>query len=118
MASTWLILQAIFIKLSKENENHLQQDTEEPVTNALKKFPVELIVVFFYCFSVTILSTIVCLVMESYPGAGSLKPTMRLIAVLYSVCSEKILCTCYVDKGIIICYICMLNLTWFNLIPT
>jgi hypothetical protein len=56
----------------------------------LKKYPAELIVVFFYCFSVTILSTIVCLFMERDPVAWSLKPTVRWIAVVYSVSSEKI----------------------------
>lgn len=62
MASAWLIIQALI----------------------LKKYPAGLIVVFFYCFTVTILSTIVCLFMERDPGAWSLKPTVRWIAVVYS----------------------------------
>ncbi|CAK7326938.1 unnamed protein product [Dovyalis caffra] len=61
-ASAWLIIQALI----------------------LKKYPAELIIVFFYTFFVTILSTIACLVMERDPGAWSLKPTIRLVAVLYS----------------------------------
>ncbi|KAJ6321811.1 hypothetical protein OIU77_011817 [Salix suchowensis] len=62
MASAWLIIQALI----------------------LKKYPAGLIVVFFYCFFVTILSTIICFIMERDPGAWSLKPTVRWIAVLYS----------------------------------
>ncbi|KAJ4847067.1 hypothetical protein Tsubulata_015753 [Turnera subulata] len=50
----------------------------------LKKYPMELIVVFFYCFFVTILSTIVCLVIERDSTAWSVKPRIRLLAVLYS----------------------------------
>ncbi|GKV22827.1 hypothetical protein SLEP1_g32650 [Rubroshorea leprosula] len=50
----------------------------------LKKFPAELIVVFFYCFFVTIQSAVVCLVAERDLGAWSFKPDMRLIAILYS----------------------------------
>ncbi|KAJ9187993.1 hypothetical protein P3X46_003395 [Hevea brasiliensis] len=64
MTSAWIIIQALI----------------------LKKYPAELIVVFFYCFFVTILSAIVCLVVERDPFAWSLKPNMRLAAVLYSVC--------------------------------
>ncbi|KAJ9187991.1 hypothetical protein P3X46_003395 [Hevea brasiliensis] len=62
MTSAWIIIQALI----------------------LKKYPAELIVVFFYCFFVTILSAIVCLVVERDPFAWSLKPNMRLAAVLYS----------------------------------
>lgn len=61
-ASTWLITQA----------------------SILKKFPAELIVVFFYCFFVTIQSAIVCLVVERDSSAWSLKPYTRLMAVIYS----------------------------------
>lgn len=50
----------------------------------LKKYPVELIVVFFYCFFVTILSAVVCLCIERDPTAWSIKPRIRLLAVLYS----------------------------------
>ncbi|KAG8653993.1 hypothetical protein MANES_05G089500v8 [Manihot esculenta] len=62
MASAWIIIQALI----------------------LKKYPAELIVVFFYCFFVTILSAIVCVVVERDPFAWSLKPNIRLAAVLYS----------------------------------
>ncbi|KAL5552943.1 hypothetical protein UlMin_040344 [Ulmus minor] len=61
-ASAWLIVQA-------------------PI---LKRYPAELIVVFFYCFFVTILSAVTCLVMERDPSAWSLKPKTRFMAVLYS----------------------------------
>ncbi|GLU03060.1 hypothetical protein SLE2022_202780 [Rubroshorea leprosula] len=61
-ASAWLITQA----------------------SILKKFPAELIVVFFYCFFVTIQSAIICLVMERDISAWSFKPDVRLIALLYS----------------------------------
>ncbi|CAN1852772.1 WAT1-related protein At3g28050 [Linum perenne] len=51
----------------------------------LRKYPAELIIVFFYCFFVAILSTIVCLVMERDIAAWSLKPKIRWLSVLYSV---------------------------------
>ncbi|GAY36434.1 hypothetical protein CUMW_022040 [Citrus unshiu] len=50
----------------------------------LKKFSAELIVVFFYCFFVAIQSAILCLVMERDLSSWSLKPGVRLAAVLYS----------------------------------
>ncbi|KAK6242059.1 EamA domain - like 10 [Theobroma cacao] len=61
-ASAWLIVQA----------------------SVLKKFPAELIVVFYYCFFVTLQSAIVCLVMERDLSSWSFKPDVRLVAVLYS----------------------------------
>lgn len=61
-ASAWLIVQA----------------------SVLKKFPAELIVVFYYCFFVTLQSGIVCLVMERDLSDWSFKPYVRLVAVLYS----------------------------------
>ncbi|CAI0379678.1 unnamed protein product [Linum tenue] len=51
----------------------------------LKKYPAELILVFFYCFFVAILSIIVCLVAERDITAWTLKPSIRWTAVLYSV---------------------------------
>ncbi|XP_012092057.1 WAT1-related protein At3g28050 isoform X2 [Jatropha curcas] len=62
MTSSWVIIQAFI----------------------LKKYPAELIVVFFYCFFVTIQSAIVCLIIERDPSAWSLRPNIRLVAVLYS----------------------------------
>ncbi|KAK4791323.1 hypothetical protein SAY86_031736 [Trapa natans] len=63
MASAWLILQAV----------------------VLKKYPAELIIVFFYCFFVAIQSAIICLYVEGGDSsAWSLKNRMRLISVLYS----------------------------------
>uniref|UniRef100_A0A803L0E3 WAT1-related protein n=1 Tax=Chenopodium quinoa TaxID=63459 RepID=A0A803L0E3_CHEQI len=62
MASSWVIIQAII----------------------LKKYPAELIVVFFYCFFVAIQSGIVTLIVERDLSAWSLKPTLRLLAILYS----------------------------------
>lgn len=62
MASSWVIIQAII----------------------LRKYPAELIVVFFYCFFVTIQSGIVTLVVERDLSVWSLEPTVRLLAVLYS----------------------------------
>ncbi|KAL9273159.1 WAT1-related protein, partial [Drosera capensis] len=62
MASGWLILQA-------------------PI---LRKYPAELIVVFFYCFFVTIQCGIVTLCVERDISAWSLKPKIRLISILYS----------------------------------
>ncbi|KAM4109917.1 hypothetical protein ACJW30_03G155800 [Castanea mollissima] len=62
MASAWLILQAWM----------------------LKKYPAELIVVFFYCFFVAIQSAVVSLVVERDISSWSLQPNTRLIAVLYS----------------------------------
>ncbi|KAH9773450.1 WAT1-related protein [Citrus sinensis] len=50
----------------------------------LKKFSAEFIVVFFYCFFVAIQSAILCLVMERDLSSWSLKPGVRLVAVLYS----------------------------------
>ncbi|KAF5726761.1 WAT1-related protein [Tripterygium wilfordii] len=62
MTSAWVILQAL----------------------VLKKYPSELVVVFYYCFFVAIQSFIVCLFVEREPGAWSLVPDVKLIAVLYS----------------------------------
>ncbi|KAI5405700.1 hypothetical protein KIW84_052459 [Lathyrus oleraceus] len=50
----------------------------------LKKYPAGLIVVFFYCFFVAILSAVTCLVVERDINAWSLKPKLRLLSVLYS----------------------------------
>ncbi|XP_045816108.1 WAT1-related protein At3g28050-like isoform X2 [Trifolium pratense] len=50
----------------------------------LKKYPAELIFVFFYCFFVAILSGVTCLIMERDIGAWSLEPKLRLLSVLYS----------------------------------
>ncbi|XAR48048.1 hypothetical protein NMG60_11030749 [Bertholletia excelsa] len=50
----------------------------------LKKFGAELIIVFFYCFFVAIMSATAALVMERDSSAWSLQPTMKLLAVLYS----------------------------------
>ncbi|XVF02408.1 hypothetical protein REPUB_Repub04eG0173100 [Reevesia pubescens] len=61
-ASAWLIVQA----------------------SVLKKFPAELIVVFYYCFFVSLQSAIVCLIVERDLSAWSFKPDVRLVAVLYS----------------------------------
>lgn len=52
----------------------------------LKKYPAELIIVFFYCFFASILSTFVSLVTDPDLSAWALQPNIRLIAVLYSVC--------------------------------
>jgi ABC-type microcin C transport system permease subunit YejE len=51
----------------------------------LKKYPAGLIVVFFYCFFVAILSGVTCLVVERDISAWSLEPKLRLLSVLYSV---------------------------------
>lgn len=50
----------------------------------LKKYPVELIVVFFYCFFASILSAMVSLFMDRNLNAWMLQPGTRLFAVLYS----------------------------------
>lgn len=50
----------------------------------LKKYPAGLIVVFFYCFFVAILSGVTCLVVERDISAWSLEPKLRLLSVLYS----------------------------------
>ncbi|XP_021912520.1 WAT1-related protein At5g40240-like isoform X1 [Carica papaya] len=62
LASAWLIIQA----------------------SVLKKYPLALIVVSYYCLFVAIQSAIVSLVMERDLSAWSLKPKVRLIAVSYS----------------------------------
>jgi hypothetical protein len=51
----------------------------------LKKYPAELILVFFYCFFVAILSGVTCLVVEKDISAWSLESKLRLLSVLYSV---------------------------------
>ncbi|KAK6133719.1 hypothetical protein DH2020_032629 [Rehmannia glutinosa] len=51
----------------------------------LKKYPAELIIVFFYCFFAAILSMLVSLIVDRDPSAWALQPNIRLIAVLYSV---------------------------------
>ncbi|XP_062159583.1 WAT1-related protein At3g28050-like isoform X2 [Alnus glutinosa] len=50
----------------------------------LKKYPAELIVVFFYCFFVAIQSAVVSLVVERDLSSWSLQSNETLIAVLYS----------------------------------
>ncbi|PIN24945.1 hypothetical protein CDL12_02333 [Handroanthus impetiginosus] len=50
----------------------------------LKRYPAELIIVFFYCFFAAILSTIVSLLVDRDLSAWALQPNIRLIAVLYS----------------------------------
>ncbi|XP_059658544.1 WAT1-related protein At4g15540-like [Cornus florida] len=50
----------------------------------LKKFQAEMIVVFFYCFFVAILSPLVSLIVERDLSAWSLQPKTRLIAILCS----------------------------------
>ncbi|KAB1200308.1 hypothetical protein CJ030_MR0G007658 [Morella rubra] len=62
LASSWLIVQAFM----------------------LKKYPAELTVVFFYCFSVAFQSAVVSLVVERDLSSWSLQPNGRLIAILYS----------------------------------
>ncbi|XP_047255600.1 WAT1-related protein At5g40230 isoform X2 [Capsicum annuum] len=52
--------------------------------SVLEKYPVELIVVFFYCFFASILSAIVSLFMDRNLNAWMLQPSTRLLAVLYS----------------------------------
>ncbi|GAB4839833.1 hypothetical protein Ancab_020543 [Ancistrocladus abbreviatus] len=62
MASGWLILQA----------------------SILKRYPAQLVVVFFYCFFVAIQCGAVALIVERDFSAWSLNSTQKLIAVLYS----------------------------------
>ncbi|KAI6685850.1 hypothetical protein NL676_031763 [Syzygium grande] len=62
MTSSWLIVQA----------------------SVLKKYPAELIIVFFYCFFVAIQSATISFFVEGKTSAWSLKDNMRLMAVLYS----------------------------------
>uniref|UniRef100_A0A803LJ32 WAT1-related protein n=2 Tax=Chenopodium quinoa TaxID=63459 RepID=A0A803LJ32_CHEQI len=50
----------------------------------LKKYPAELLVVFFYFFFAAIQSGIVTLIMERDLSVWSLKPTLRLLAIVYS----------------------------------
>ncbi|KAL3819199.1 hypothetical protein ACJIZ3_005104 [Penstemon smallii] len=50
----------------------------------LRKYPAELIIVFFYCFFAAILSTVVSLIVDRDLSAWSLQPNIRLFAVLYS----------------------------------
>ncbi|XP_048318073.1 WAT1-related protein At3g28050 isoform X3 [Ziziphus jujuba] len=50
----------------------------------LRKYPVVLIVVFFYCLYVAVLSGSISFIVERDPSAWSLKPNVRLLAVLYS----------------------------------
>ncbi|KAI9073421.1 hypothetical protein K1719_017489 [Acacia pycnantha] len=50
----------------------------------VKKYSAELVIVFFYCFFVAILSGVTCLFLERDTSAWSLQPKLRLLAVLYS----------------------------------
>ncbi|XP_051144177.1 WAT1-related protein At3g28050-like [Andrographis paniculata] len=58
----------------------------------LKKYPAELIMVFFYCFFAGILSAAVSLIVGGDPSAWALQPNVRLIAVLYSI-SDSCICS-------------------------
>lgn len=51
----------------------------------LKHFPAELIIVFFYCFFAAILSALVSLITEKDLSSWTLQPSVRHLAVLYSV---------------------------------
>ena len=93
LASTWLILQVKSPKCPKILclRNHQKMRTSYNASFStfqawmLKKYPAELILVFFYCFFVAIQSAVVSLVVERDLSSWSLQPNMRLIAVLYSV---------------------------------
>ncbi|KAL6505553.1 hypothetical protein OROHE_022932 [Orobanche hederae] len=50
----------------------------------LKKYPAELIIVFFYCLFAAILSTMASLIVDRDLSVWALQPNIRLIAVLYS----------------------------------
>ncbi|KAF5940148.1 hypothetical protein HYC85_021315 [Camellia sinensis] len=50
----------------------------------LTKFGAELIIVFFYCFFVAIMTGILSLVMERDPAAWSLLPSVKLLSILFS----------------------------------
>ncbi|CAL5421390.1 unnamed protein product [Camellia sinensis] len=50
----------------------------------LTKFGTELIIVFFYCFFVAIMTGILSLVMERDPAAWSLLPSVKLLSILFS----------------------------------
>ncbi|KAI5352409.1 hypothetical protein L3X38_005300 [Prunus dulcis] len=52
--------------------------------SVIKKYPAELIMVFYYCFFVAIQAVVVSLIVETDLSAWTLKPKMRLIAVVYS----------------------------------
>lgn len=62
MASSWLILQAY----------------------VLKRYPAELIVVFYYCAFVAVQSAVVILIVERDFNCWSLMPNVRWMAILYS----------------------------------
>ncbi|PON98897.1 Plant-drug/metabolite exporter [Trema orientale] len=62
VTSAWVIVQALIIK----------------------RYPAELILVFFYCFFVAVLSAVFCLIVERDLSAWSLKSKLRFWAVLYS----------------------------------
>lgn len=91
LGSTWLILQVKSPKSPKILRNHQKMRTSYNASFStfqawmLKKYPAELILVFFYCFFVAIQSAVVSLVVERDLSSWSLQPNMRLIAVLYSV---------------------------------
>lgn len=57
--------------------------------SVIKKYPAELIMVFYYCFFVAIQAVVVSLIVETDLSAWSLKPKMRLIAVVYSVNGKR-----------------------------
>ncbi|XP_052173445.1 WAT1-related protein At3g28050-like isoform X2 [Diospyros lotus] len=50
----------------------------------LARYSAELIIVFFYCFFVAIMSAMFSLVVERDLAAWSLQPTLRLLTILYS----------------------------------
>ncbi|XP_061992614.1 WAT1-related protein At3g28050-like isoform X2 [Rosa rugosa] len=52
--------------------------------SVLKKYPAELIIVFYYCFFVAIQSVVVLWFVERDLSAWALNPKLRLFAVLYS----------------------------------
>ncbi|KAL3636333.1 hypothetical protein CASFOL_020880 [Castilleja foliolosa] len=66
----------------------------------LKKYPAELIIVFFYCFFAAILSAIVSLIVDNDPSAWSLQPNIRLIAGVFgSAFQVSVSAWCLHKKG-------------------
>lgn len=56
----------------------------------LKRYPVELLIMFFYSIVVAILSAISSFIIERDFNAWSLRPKERLFAVIYAVCKQKL----------------------------
>ncbi|XP_052173446.1 WAT1-related protein At3g28050-like isoform X3 [Diospyros lotus] len=88
-ASAFIITQVVLEKISEMVETSRYNTNHQHFSLCfqallLARYSAELIIVFFYCFFVAIMSAMFSLVVERDLAAWSLQPTLRLLTILYS----------------------------------